>query len=168
MSTFGTSTETGIDFAPLAKQGFDYESGVFNNLFQPQEMNAHQRLLSMLQQYMPTQARANSPAFAPVAQTLQLPAGIMQHAAGSTGVYSPQLMAAIQHLQSNAPQLLDLLRQAALSQAGQTTSITDPRYAKALMPVTTQDTTVGTGKTVLDAAGLAAQLASLYSQYSGG
>ena len=158
-----TTADTKILLSDEARAALTKELGLFNDVVQPAQGNVENQLLSILGRAAPTADRSNLPGLRGAADTLGLPALATSHAAAARGIATPNVAQAIEHLRTNVPQLLDLIRGHALQSASQTDSFTDPRFAQFLRPdiVNTSETSPGSGAVAGQAAGLALSVAGI-------
>ena len=157
------STTTGFALDQTARDAIGRELNYFDALVEPSGNAASRQLLSLLgsaparQQYttmagpaMDTMAlapaalrRASEDAgfFADAPQRTAQP-GLQGQTTSLTPGIQPlgDINQAIQYLQTSNPQMLHLIRQAAMKYFGTNPSFVDPRYAKSLTPVSTSET----------------------------
>ena len=156
------STSTGFALDPSARDAIGRELSYFESAIEPSGNAASRQLLSLLGS-APARQQYTTMA-GPAMDTMALAPSALRRASADAGFFetAPQqgqttsltsgiqplgdISQAIQHLQTSNPQMLHLIRQAAMKLFSSNASFVDPRYASALKPVPTSTTDLGTSE----------------------
>ncbi len=166
------STTTSFALAPEARQAVNQELNFFEGLLEPSQQAATRQLLQLLAS-SPSEMRYTTMAqptlatmgLAPAAlrragQDAGLITGVGQNSSqtGIPQIAGPQRLGdvsqAIQYLNTTNPNILHMIRQAAMKQFATNPSLVDPRYASFFKPVTTSETNLSDWEKAMQALNL--------------